>query len=147
MRRKFFIVSYTILLALYLVAIFFDVEKEIFIKNYLMNAVVLLSLHLTVSLVFFYDFEKNKVTTNIANFLGNVFFIGYFVLSSIYLVNTTIDYSWCGIIIIHILSSFLIVCAMEYLKMFIARRYEKAYYIIVCYLLLTAIIFVKLFYF
>lgn len=112
-----------------------------------MNAVVLLSLHLTVSLVFFYDFEKNKVTTNIANFLGNVFFIGYFVLSSIYLVNTTIDYSWCGIIIIHILSSFLIVCAMEYLKMFIARRYEKAYYIIVCYLLLTAIIFVKLFYF
>lgn len=147
MKKKiFFNTCYFILVALYLVGIFFYTEKETFVETYLMNVVVLLSLHLVMSLLFFYNFEQNSLTKNVYNVLKNPFFAGYLVLSSAFLSVSVIDKKWYETIIVHISFTLILLFVLEFLKMFIAKNYKKEYYILVCYLIAFVVILVKLFY-
>ena len=82
---KIFIALYAILLIMYVAVIVFDFQKEYFADTYLMNIVVLITLHLVVPFIYSEKYKEGKTVANVVQFLKNPFFIGYFVLSSLYL--------------------------------------------------------------
>jgi len=113
---KIFIALYAMLLIMYVAVIIFDFQKEYFADTYF----------------------------NVVQFLKNPFFIGYFVLSSLYLCKSIADYQWYKILIVNVVVTPIIIFFLELLKQYIVKHYKAAYYVIVCYFILFLIFLTKL---
>lgn len=136
---KIFIALYAMLLIMYVAVIVFDFQKEYFADTYLMNIVVLITLHLVVPFIYFEKYKEGKTVANVVQFLKNPFFIGYFVLSSLYLCKSIADYQWYKILIVNVVVTPIIIFFLELLK-----HYKAAYYVIACYFILFLIFLTKL---
>ena len=136
---KIFIALYAMLLIMYVAVIIFDFQKEYFADTYLMNIVVLITLHLVVPFIYFEKYKEGKTVANVVQFLKNPFFIGYFVLSSLYLCKSIVDYQ-----IVNVVVTPIIIFILELLKQYIVKHYKAAYYVIVCYFILFLIFLTKL---
>ena len=77
-------------------------------------------------------------------FLKNPFFIGYFVLSSLYLCKSIVDYQWYKILIVNVVVTPIIIFILELLKQYVVKHYKAEYYVIVCYFILFLIFLTKL---
>lgn len=126
---------------------FFYTDNELFIEAYLMNAVVFVLLHLVISLLFFSNFAKQKLITGVTYFFKNPFFIGYLILSSVFLSLSVINYEWYETIIIHVFCSIAMTILLELLKRIVIKHYKIEFYILSCYIISTMLILVKIFYF
>ena len=131
------------LLIMYVAVIVFDFQKEYFADTYLMNIVVLITLHLVVPFIYSEKYKEGKTVANVVQFLKNPFFIGYFVLSSLYLCKSIVDYQWYKILIVNIVVT-PIIFILELLKQYIVKHYKAEYYVIVCYFILFLIFLTKL---
>ena len=140
---KIFIALYAMLLLMYVAVIIFDFQKEYFADSYLMNIVVLITLHLVVPFIYSEKYKEGKTVANVVQFLKNPFFIGYFVLSSLYLCKSIVDYQWYKILIVNIVVT-PIIFILELLKQYIVKHYKAEYYVIVCYFILFLIFLTKL---
>ena len=141
---KIFIALYAMLLIMYVAVIIFDFQKEYFADTYLMNIVVLITLHLVVPFIYFEKYKEGKTVANVVQFLKNPFFIGYFVLSSLYLCKSIVDYQWYKILIVNVVVTPIIIFILELLKQYIVKHYKAEYYVIVCYFILFLIFLTKL---
>ena len=144
---KIFIALYAVLLALYVIIIVFAFEKEHFTEAFLMDSVVFISLHLVIPLIYPEKYKEGKVLANVVQLLKNPFFIGYFVLSSVYLCKNIIGYQWHEVLLAHIVTVFVVLLVLEVLRQYIAKHYKKEYYIPICYFILFLIILAKLIWF
>jgi len=113
---KIFIALYAMLLIMYVAVIIFDFQKEYFADTYLI----------------------------VVQFLKNPFFIGYFVLSSLYLCKSIVDYQWYKILIVNVVVTPIIIFILELLKQYVVKHYKAEYYVIVCYFILFLIFLTKL---
>jgi len=103
--------------------------SKIFIALYVMLLIMYVA-------VIIFDFQKE--------FLKNPFFIGYFVLSSLYLCKSIVDYQWYKILIVNVVVTPIIIFFLELLKQYIVKHYKAEYYVIVCYFILFLIFLTKL---
>ena len=141
---KIFIALYAVLLALYVIVIVFAFEKEHFTEAFLMDSVVFISLHLVIPFIYPEKYKEGKVLANVGQLLKNLFFIGYFVLSSLYLCKSIVDYQWYKILIVNVVVTPIIIFILELLKQYIVKHYKAEYYVIVCYFILFLIFLTKL---
>ena len=140
---KIFIALYAVLLALYVIVIVFAFEKEHFTEAFLMDSVVFISLHLVIPFIYPEKYKEGKVLANVGQLLKNPFFIGYFVLSSVYLCKNIIGYQWHEVLLLaHIVTVLVVLLVLEALRQYIAK-----YYIPICYFILFLIILAKLIWF
>ena len=141
---KIFIALYAVLLALYVIVIVFAFEKEHFTEAFLIDSVVFISLHLVIPFIYPEKYKEGKVLANVGQLLKNPFFIGYFVLSSLYLCKSIADYQWYKILIVNVVVTPIIIFILELLKQYIVKHYKAEYYVIVCYFILFLIFLTKL---
>ena len=125
---KIFIALYAVLLALYVIVIVFAFEKEHFTEAFLMDSVVFISLHLVIPFIYPEKYKEGKVLANVGQLLKNPFFIGYFVLSSVYLCKNIIGYQWYEVLLAHIVTVLVVLFVLEALRQYIAKHYKKELY-------------------
>ena len=123
---KIFIALYAMLLIMYVAVIVFDFQKEYFADTYLMNIVVLITLHLVVPFIYSEKYKEGKTVANVVLFLKNPVFIGY------------------KILIVNVVVTPIIIFFLELLKQYIVKHYKAEYYVIVCYFILFLIFLTKL---